>query len=53
MHGLTYNAPKRSAESRSDVVLNARAAQADLDQGLYIYIYLDVNTALNNGADET
>ena len=55
MHGLTYNAPKRSAESRSDVVPNVCAAQADanLDQGLYIYIYLDVNTALNNGADET
>ena len=32
----------RSAESRSDVAPNARAAQADvnLDQGLYIYIYI-------------
>ena len=47
----------RSAESRSDDAPNARAAQADanLDQGLfiYIYIYLDASTALNNGADVT
>ena len=47
----------RSAESRSDVALNVRAAQTD--QGFYIYlfiylfIYLDVCTDHNNGADVT
>ena len=39
---LLIESEERSAESRSDVTPSARAAQADanLDQGLYIYIFI-------------
>ena len=50
----------RSTESRSDVVPKARRraqVDANLGQGFLIYIYLfiyfDVCTALNNGTDIT
>ena len=46
----------RSAESRSDVAPNARR-RAHLGQVfseyIYLYIYFDVCTALNSGADVT
>ena len=45
-----------SAESRSDVARRCTQADANLDQvflNIYIFIYLDVCMALNNGADIT
>ena len=42
----------KSAEQSGNNV-NLHLVDANLDQGLYIYIYMDVCTDHNNGADVT